>query len=110
MRQVTAEFITPQNAPKYNKRLNIHENGDNNMYPSIVESHIINSVTASRCAETMASYISGRGFGEEVNQLVVNAKKQTTLLRLLQDTADSIGEQKGFYIQVNYDANYDHKS
>lgn len=111
MRGLKATFIRLfQAVPTYDKKLNIHQNGINNDYPLLVEERIRNSVTATRCVETMSSYIAGKGFGTDINQIIVNEQKQTTLLRFLQDTTDSIAEQKGIFIQVNYNGNFQHKS
>ena len=103
-------FIELFKPAKYNKRLGIFENGDENNYPELVESRILESVTAKRCVETMATYLAGRGFGDDLNNIIVNEKKEITLLKFLQDVAESIAEQNGFYIHVNYDANLDHSS
>ncbi len=94
---------------KFDKSLKIHKNGVDNNYPELVESLIANSVTASLAANLMATYVSGKGFGETDNKIIVNSKKGTTLLQFAQDIAESITDHKGVFIHVNYDANYDHK-
>lgn len=91
----------------YDKRLGIHNNGVDNNYPVVVESRIANSVTALRCKNTMATFLSGKGFGDDLNQIIVNPKKETTLLQLTQDIADSIAEQNGVFIHMNYNMNFD---
>lgn len=88
------------------KKLGIHKNGVDNNYPELVESLIANSVTASQCANLMATYISGRGFGK-ANSTIVNENKGTTLLQFIQDIAESIAYHKGVFIQVNYNLNYE---
>lgn len=111
MKGLAAAFIELfQATAKYDKRLEIHENGVGNNYPALVESRIANSVTAKRCAETMATYLTGKGFGDELNKLIVNEKKGITLLQLLQDISESIAEQNGVFIAVNYNANFEHTS
>jgi len=71
-----AEFLHIFNkTPKYDKSKKVHLNGVDNNYPDFVESIISESVTASRCAKLMADYISGKGFGEVPNQIVVHKEK-----------------------------------
>ena len=71
-----AEFLKIFNkTPKYDKSKKVHLNGVDNNYPDFVESIISESVTASRCAQLMADYISGKGFGEVPNQIVVHKEK-----------------------------------
>lgn len=91
--------------PKFDKSDGIYNNGVDNNYPELVESAIANSVTALRCKNTMASFISGKGFGDDLNKIVVNERKGTTLLKFCQDIADSIAEQGGVFIHVNWNAN-----
>lgn len=103
MSRIGSAFIEIfQKLAKVDKKLGIHNNGVDNLYPEVVESRIVNSVTALRCKETKATFIAGKGFGEDQNKLIVNKKKGTTLLQLTQDIADSIAEQNGVFIQMNY--------
>lgn len=90
---------------KFDKTLKIHYNGVDNNYPDFVESVISESVTASRCAKLMASYISGKGFGKEENKIIVHKENETTLLKFVQDIADSLSQHYGVFIHVNYDGN-----
>lgn len=108
MKSAASAFIKLfQKATKYNKRLEIHENGVENNYPDLVESRITESVTALRCKNLMAAYLSGKGFGDDLNKIKVNEKKGTTLLKFTQDIADSIASQNGVFIHVNYDLNFE---
>lgn len=111
MKNLGAAFleIFKNKGAKYDKTLKIHKNGVDNNYPDLVETLIENSVTATLSANLMASYISGKGFGDELNKIIVNKDKGTTLLQFAQDIADSIANHRGVFIHVNYDANYDHK-
>lgn len=95
---------------KFEKRKGIYNNGIDNNYPEIVVSRIENSVTATRCKNTMATFISGKGFGDDLNKIVVNKFKGITLLQFTQDIADSIAEHNGVYIHINYNAEYEHSS
>ena len=69
MKNLASTFIELFNKlPKFNKTLAIYNNGIDNDYPELVESVIENSVTASRCKNLMSSYLSGKGFGDELNK------------------------------------------
>lgn len=108
MIRIQAAFLQIFNkTPKYDKSKKVHLNGVDNNYPDFVESIISESVTASRCAKLMADYISGKGFGDELNKVIVHKEKQTTLLKFAQDIAESIAEQNGVFIHCNYDGNHD---
>jgi len=95
---------------RYDKSNKIYLNGVDNSYPDFVESIISESVTASRCAKLMSDYISGKGFGDDANKIIVNKDKELSLLRFTQDISESISEHNGFYIHVNYNGEFDIKS
>lgn len=108
MKNVGSAFIRLiSKIAKYDKSLGIHYNGVGNNYPDLVEDVISESVTASRCAKLMASYIAGKGFGDDANYTIVHPDKGTTLLKLTQDIAESIADHNGFFVHMNYDGNYD---
>ncbi|UAB85683.1 hypothetical protein INR75_06625 [Zunongwangia sp. SCSIO 43204] len=112
MKRFSAAFIEIISSvkSKFDKKNEIYKNGVDNDYPELIESLIDNSVTASRCAALMASYISGKGFGDELNKIIVHDKKKISLLQLVQDIAESYSRHKGFFIQLNYDLNYNFSS
>jgi hypothetical protein len=93
----------------FDKKLGIHHNGVDNNYSEMVEALINNSVTALRCQKLMASYISGKGFGTEANNITVHQHKGISLLKFTQDVADSVSEQNGFFVHVNYNAAHEIK-
>lgn len=108
MKNISSSFIKLFNKiAKFDKSAGIYENGVGNNYPELVESTISNSVTASRCAALMSSYITGKGFGEDENKLIVNEKKNITLLQFTQEIGDSISEQNGVFIHLNYNGHYE---
>ena len=84
-------------------RKNIYHNGEDNLYPNEVDALISNSVTASGCAEKMAAFITGKGFGEDIDDLIINQRKDYTAYDLLTMTAESVSTQKGVFIHVSYD-------
>ena len=95
---------------RYDKSNKIYLNGVDNSYPDFVESIISESVTASRCAKLMSDYISGKGFGDDANKIIVNKDKELSLLRFTQDISESISEHNGVFIHVNYNGEFDIKS
>lgn len=84
-------------------RKNIYHNGEDNLYPNEVDALIANSVTASGCAEKMAAFITGKGFGGEIDKIVVNERKDYTAYDLLTLHSESVARQKGTFFHVNYD-------
>jgi len=111
MKGIAAAFLKILNKnPEYHKSLGIHLQGSDNAYPDIVERAISESVTASTCASIISSYISGKGFGEQANNVIVNHKKGLTLLEFSRMYAQSMADHNGVFIHVNYDGNYNHSS
>ena len=90
----------------YNKSIGIITNGVDNLYPERVDRYINNSVTAKTCAKIMASYIVGKGWGEDQDKTIVNKATELTLQKFTKQIAVSIAKQRGVFIQVNYNANY----
>lgn len=111
MKNLGAAFleIFKNKGAKYDKTLKIHKNGVDNNYPDLVEALIENSVTATLSANLMASYISGKGFGDDANTIIVHKEKGTTLFQFAQDIAESIANHKGVFIHVNYNGEFEHK-
>lgn len=90
----------------FDKGLKIFKNGVDNNYAELVEDAIDNSVTASRCVETISDFITGKGFGDELNKIIVHKEKGTTLLQFLQDIGESIAKHKGVYVHCNFNGAY----
>ncbi|GFR80623.1 hypothetical protein ElyMa_002319500 [Elysia marginata] len=90
---------------KYDKSLGVYKNGEDNNYPSRVERIINNSATAKPSINLFRKYIVGKGFGNSLNDFVVN-KDQTTLRRFLFNVAHSYAYQNGVFIHVDYNLNY----
>jgi len=91
---------------KYDKGIGIITNGEDNLYSERAERIILNSVTAKTSANIMASYISGKGLGETNNVVKVN-KKGLTALKFSQIIAKNFSKQRGVWIHVNYNANFE---
>lgn len=88
---------------EWDKKLEVYTNGEDNAYPERMERYRNNSVTASMASTVMTQYLLGKGFGAIDD-------KQIGLLKL-KDIADDIArdivDNRGVYIHVNYNANFD---
>ncbi|MBL4820127.1 MAG: hypothetical protein JKY98_03915, partial [Gammaproteobacteria bacterium] len=94
---------------KTDKKLGIINNGANNLYSERVERFINNSVTAKMSANTMATYLIGKGFGDD-NDFIVDKDNDTTLFQFGNNIAKNESKQRGVFIHVGYDANFDRSS
>lgn len=82
---------------KQNK--NIYLNGDDNLYPYEIERAINNSPTATRAADIMQKFITGKGVE---NDVLVNKKKGYYLSDIVNLAGTDISIQNGFFIWVGY--------
>ncbi|HET8838034.1 MAG TPA: hypothetical protein VFM82_03480 [Flavobacteriaceae bacterium] len=82
---------------KQNK--NIYLNGDDNLYPYEIERAINNSPTATRAADIMQKFITGKGVE---NDVLVNKKKGYYLSDIANLAGTDISIQNGFFIWVGY--------
>lgn len=90
---------------KFEKGLGVITNGVDNLYPERAERFILNSVTAKTASGIMASYLSGKGLTNGDNEKVDD--KGTTLKKLSQQISKSFSKQRGAFIHVNYNANFE---
>ncbi len=95
---------------KFDKKVGIILNGVDNLYPEKIERYINNSVTAKTAAVLMASYLAGLGFGDDEDKTVVHKKNKTTLQKFTNKLSKSFTKQRGAFIQVNWDMNFNHSS
>lgn len=91
----------------YDKKIGIITNGIDNLYPERVDRFINNSVTAKTCARIMATYLSGNGWGVDNDKIIVNSKEKTTLQKFTSKISTSLSKQRGAFIQVTYNLNYE---
>ena len=91
---------------KYDKQLGVYHNGIDNNYPERVERIINNSATAKPAAKLFRKYIVGKGFGDILNNFIVNNTKEITLRKFLTKLAHSYSYQNGVFIHVNYNLNF----
>jgi hypothetical protein len=91
-------------AVKWDKKLEIYQNGEDNLYPERIDRIINNSVTAKMASEMMTQYLIGKGFGEADNFQINNDQK---LIDFAIDVADSLVRQRGVAIHFDYNLNFE---
>lgn len=91
-------------AVKWDKKLEIYQNGEDNLYPERIDRIINNSVTAKMASEMMTQYLLGKGFGEADNFQINNDQK---LIDFAIDVADSLVRQRGVAIHFDYNLNFE---
>jgi hypothetical protein len=87
----------------WDKTLAIYKNGEDNAYPERMERFINNSVTASMASNIMVQYLIGKGYGQFDNIKI----QQQRFIEIAEDIAEDIVNNKGVFIHVNFDANFD---
>lgn len=88
----------------WDKRLEIYNNGEDNLYPERIDRLIRNSVTASTASDIMVQYLLGKGFGE-IDDKIINSEKNIKLIDFAEDVAKDVVDQKGVFVHVKYNAN-----
>jgi hypothetical protein len=88
---------------EWDKKLEVYKNGEDNAYPERMERFRNNSVTASMSSNTMVQYLIGNGLGISDNILIGKNK----IIDIADDIARDIVDNRGVFIHVNYDANFD---
>lgn len=88
----------------YDKKLAIYKNGIDNAYPERTDRLINNSVTAKTASSIMVQYLIGDGFGD-ADKFKVHP--DCKLIEFAEDIAKDIVENRGCFIHVNYNLNYE---
>jgi hypothetical protein len=88
----------------WDKKLEIYQNGADNLYPERIDRLINNSVTAKMASEMMVQYLLGKGFGEADNFKINDSQK---LIDFAIDVADSLVRQRGIAIHFDYNLNFE---
>lgn len=88
-------------ATNYDKKIGVINNGEDNLYPEMVDRYINNSVTAKSCSKLMTNYLVGKGFSD--NKRMINGQ---SLISLTRKIAKSIVRQYGVYVNVHYDGDF----
>ena len=102
MKNLSSAFLSVFKKAKLDKSLGVHENGEDNLYPNMIEELIKESVTAFRCSRLMSAYIIGKGFGDELNKMKINEDKGTSLFSFGNSIAESLSDHLGVFIHVNW--------
>jgi hypothetical protein len=84
----------------WDKKLEIYTNGADNAYPERMERLRNNSITATMSSNVMTQYLLGKGFGDLDNKIIGGSK----LIDLADDIARDLSDNRGYFIQVNYNA------
>tara|TARA_R110002167_G_scaffold81296_3_gene222683 strand:+ start:439 stop:1644 length:1206 start_codon:yes stop_codon:yes gene_type:complete len=92
----------PKRVLKFDKGIEVILNGEENDYPERVERLIDNSITAKQCRKLFRQFLTGKGFGEELNKVYVHPKKQTTLLEFLNNFNREFSTHGGVFVHVMY--------
>ncbi len=104
-----SKLIQAHTEPKrdvFNRSLGVYFNGEDNLYPLLVENIIDASPTATQCAWLYESFIGGGGFEKDFTgvDLSENDIYEYSPNDLLVDVAESISRHQGVFIHVNYNA------
>lgn len=84
---------------QFDEKADIYINGYDNLYPNEMERAVMNSPTASRCANMMSKFIAGTLVGEDP---VVNVRKNLRLSDIIKEMARSLSVQNGFFLHIGY--------
>ena len=102
--------------PKKEGKLNVYQNGDNNLYPNEIEAVIRNSPTAVRVVDILSTYITGKGIEDENGNLAewldlpyVNKKKGYKLPDIIWLASKTLATQNGVFFHVGYGLDEDFK-
>lgn len=95
---------------KFNTKIGIIQNGEDNAYPTRMEYFVNNSTTAKACANTYMRFLIGKGFkDEELNKIVIgydsSKNKNIIAFDLLKGIAREISRHSGYWVKVGYNGN-----
>ena len=92
----------------FNRSLGVYFNGEDNLYPLLVENIIDASPTATQCAWIYESFLGGGGFEKDFTGVDLSEGDifEYTPDDLLLDIAESVARHQGVFVHVNYNALY----
>jgi hypothetical protein len=91
----------------FNKQLGVIFNGEDNLYPVLVENLIKASPTTKQCCEIYESFLGGSGFSAKMTEEPTDNLLETSSPEdLLFEIAPECSEQQGVFVQVGYNAAY----
>ena len=85
---------------KYNESKDYYDNGITNDYPLEIERAITNSPTATRATVMKTKFIAGQGV--DIEDIIINAKKELKLTDLIKATGSDLSWHGGVFIHVNF--------
>lgn len=92
----------------FNKQLGVIFNGEDNLYPVLVENLIKASPTTSQCVDIYESFLGGSGFeAEMVEEPTDNLLESRTPEDLLSDVTPECASHQGVFIHIGYNAAYE---
>ena len=92
----------------FNRSLGVYFNGEDNMYPLLVENLIEASPTSGQCAWLYESFLGGGGFERDFSEVDLSEGDfyMYNPNDLLLDVAESISKHQGVWVHINYNALY----
>lgn len=90
----------------WSKSADVYANDIDNAYPERMDRLVNNSVTAKSASAIMVQYLIGKGYGRDVDNIILNKHKKLRLIDFADDVADDIVKQRGVFIHINYNALY----
>lgn len=92
----------------FNKQLGVIFNGEDNLYPVLVENLIKASPTTKQCCDIYESFLGGSGFTAQlVEEPSENLLESNSPEDLLFEIAPELAPQQGVFIHVGYNAAYE---
>lgn len=89
----------------FNKQLGVVFNGEDNLYPVLVENIIRSSPSTLQCSGIYESFLGGSGFvADLLEEATYNLMESRTPQDLLSDVIPECAEQQGVFVQVGYNA------
>ena len=103
--------LKKRNSSKYDNKHNIIANGDDNLYPQRMELINAASSTAKAANDIAARFVAGNGFDLPPELLRVQVGKteifKLVINKLLKKVAQDAVLQRGIFLHLNYNANYE---
>lgn len=91
---------------RLDRTFGIQTYGENNAFPQQVQNIVLGSGTGFSCMNVFIKFLKGRGFKDAaLYDLIVNNKGQT-MDKLLYQVASDYATFGGFYLHLNYNANF----
>ncbi|TXK78684.1 hypothetical protein [Mesonia sp. K4-1] len=92
----------------YNKQLGVIFNGEDNLYPVLVENLIKASPTTKQCVEIYESFIGGSGFvAEMMEEPTENLLESRSPEDLLFEITPDLAEEQGVFIHISFNAAFE---